>query len=231
MIRIFGSLLFIVVLNTCYSQKYEFGLGAGVSHFRGDISPNFNPKQLGIGAQGLFRYQLSKSVTARANVLYTSYNAKDLNTSDVFYKYRAAEASGSILEISAIGEYVFLNQHNRTNQTDFTPYLFAGVGYGIIANKSDQFAATINANSIVLPYGVGLKYRFKGPWSIGAEFGSRYTFTDDMDKRFGSFGNTNLSSPNLSQDKFNFGDTTRKDQYHFTSITLTYTIFNIICPD
>jgi hypothetical protein len=230
--------LFFIVPNLVFSQKIEFGLGGGVSHFKGDISPNFTPLKMGVGATGLFRYNFSKSVSFRGNVLFTTYKSDDLNSNNPLYAYRAnsAFAKGHLFEGSLIAEYNFLNRSTVTKAKDYTPYLFGGIGYSFITNTSEIFNGGTKANTPVIPYGVGIKYRFKGPFSVCAEFGTRYTFTDDMDLNYpstpngGYFGNKNTTTNDLKNDKITFGDTTRKDQYFFTSVTLTYTIFNLICP-
>jgi Domain of unknown function (DUF6089) len=229
------AIIFLVFVssNLVFSQKIEFGLGGGVSHFKGDISPNFTPFKMGVGATGLFRYNFSKSVSFRGNVLFTTYKSDDLNSKDALYANRAigAFAKGHLFEGSLIAEYNFLNRSTVTKAKDYTPYLFGGIGYSFINNTSDQFSEALKANSPAIPYGVGIKYRFKGPFSVCAEFGTRYTFTDDMDLNYAKyFGTSNTTTNVLNNDKITFGDTTRKDQYFFTSVTLTYTIFNLICP-
>ena len=226
-------LLVFASFNLVFSQKIEFGLGGGVSHFKGDISPNFTPLKMGVGATGLFRYNFTKSVSFRANVLYTTYKSDDLNSNDPLYADRAIAsfAKGNLFEGSLIAEYNFLNRSTVTKAKDYTPYLFGGLGYSFITNTSEIFTGKTKVNTPVIPYGVGIKYRFKGPFSVCAEFGTRYTFTDDMDLNYGKyFGNTNTTTNDLKNDKITFGDTTRKDQYFFTSVTLTYTIFSLICP-
>lgn len=236
--KIATALIILIASNLVFSQKIEFGLGGGVSHFKGDISPNFTPLKMGVGATGLFRYNFSKSVSFRGNVLFTTYKSDDLNSKDPLYAYRAVAsfAKGNLFEGSLIAEYNFLNRSTVTKAKDYTPYLFGGVGYSFIRNTSDQFNIAHKVNTPVIPYGVGIKYRFKGPFSVCAEFGTRYTFSDDIDLNYpipqppGYFGNTNTTTNDLIGDKITFGDTTRKDQYYFTSVTLTYTIFNLICP-
>jgi hypothetical protein len=214
------------------AQKIEFGLGLGVSHFKGDISPKFNPLQLGFGGQALGRYHVGKGLALRANLLFSTYSANDNKTKDAFYIYRAASAKGNILEAAALAEYNFFNQHNRHKKVDFTPYLFGGLGYGLINNTSNQSSGGVSASSIVIPYGVGLKYRFSGPWSISTEMGSRYTLTDNMDLYFSNFGNKNTSAATGAiNDKLIYGDLSRNDLYLFTSFSLTYTIFDIVCPE
>ncbi len=227
--RLILTLIIFYSFNyTCFTQKYEFGIGAGISTYKGDISPHFNPLQFGVGGNALFRYKLSRSVTMRANLVFSNYNSFDENTNDPFYLYRLKSVTGNFLEGSLIGEFNFYNQHTTVKNTDFTPYLFGGIGFARFKNKAD-LNAPLSINTPIIPYGVGVKYRFKGPFSIGAEFGSRLSLTDDLDLNFGKFGKTNPTGTLTKNNQVDFGDTSRKDQYFFTSITLTYTIFNIRC--
>lgn len=219
--------IFTISFSVC-AQDMEFGAGLGISTFKGDVSPFFNPKQLGVGAQGLFRYKLSRSVTTRANLLYTTYNASDFKTKDPYHnQIRFAVIEGTAFEASAIAEYIFFNQHSQVKKRDFTPYLFAGLGYSFVNNKSNTFSNE-TFRTLLVPYGLGAKYRIKGPWSIGAEFGSRFTLSDNFDKIFNQYlGDNNDTATEKNQ----FGDLTRKDQYFFTSLNITYTIFKLQCPE
>lgn len=224
-------IIYLIHSFSGFSQIIEFGLGGGVSHFKGDISPNFNPLQLGVGANGLFRYNMSRSVSLRGHILFTSYNSSDDKTTNDFYNYRNAAAAGNILEVAAIGEYNFLDRATMVKKQDWTPYLFGGIGYTMAKNKSTLFTTPLKVNTPVIPYGVGVKFRFKGPLSICAEFGTRYTISDDFDKINSYFGKTNVSTGTLINDKIQYGDLTRTDHYYFTNVTFTYTIFNLICPE
>lgn len=236
-------LLFIILLavSTTFAQKIEFGLGGGVSHIKSDISPNFNPLQIGAGVNGLFRYNLSRSVSLRGQLLFTGYNVADEKTNDPFYNSRNATAKGNILEVSAIGEYNFLEKATMLKKKDWTPYLFGGVGFARINNKSALFTSPKKIATPVIPYGVGVKFRFKGPFSVCAEFGTRYTNTDELDliyfnasqnpPVYGFLGNVNTPSATAKDSRNQYGNLSRKDQYYFTNITFTYTIFNLICPE
>jgi Domain of unknown function (DUF6089) len=226
----------IIYLIACFtftvfyanSQKLEFGLGAGITTFKGDISPEFNPLQIGFGGTGLFRYNFSRSVSFRGQLMYGSYNVDDLNTSEGFYNYRGANANGKIFEGAALIDYNFLNMSNIRKQKEWTPYLFGGLGIAFVNQPFGKFKTPI------IPYGLGVKYHFNGPFSVCAEFGARFTLSDRFDEQITGnglkFGNKNPASVDLAYDKKAFSDTERKDQYFFTNITLTYTIFNLVCP-
>jgi Domain of unknown function (DUF6089) len=241
--NIFFAITFLFILSGSLAQKIEFGIGAGVSHMKGDISPNFNPLQLGVGGNALFRYNLSRSVSLRGQATFLTYNADDLNTNDPLYLYRKKIAKGNIFEAAFMAEYNFLDRTKMVKNVDFIPYLFGGVGYSFINNKSNIFLTDkIKTSTPIIPYGIGFKYRFKGPLTICGEFGTRFTFSDNIDafsfvnpangQLTKYYGAKNASNGTTAQnDKLIYGNLTRKDQYYFTNITLTYTIFKLVCPD
>lgn len=219
----------LLLTNQIVGQKIEFGIGGGMSHFKGDVSPNFNPLQFGIGGNALFRYNISRSVSLRGQFMIANYNAKDENVTDEFHLKRNYTIAGNIKEFSAIAEYNFLDKGKLVKNRDLIPYLFGGIGLSLVNNKSHVPNLFINFTAPVIPYGVGIKYRFKGPFTLCGEFGNRFIFSDELDKSYSQYlGKTNNSAGN---NKYFYGDLSRKDQYFYTSLTLTYTIFNVICPD
>jgi hypothetical protein len=223
--------LFFLISQKLNAQKIEFGIGAGVSNYKGDISPRFNPKQLGGGANVLFRYNLSRSVSLKSSITYLTYNAADSKTNDAFYIQRNLTAKGNVFELSATAEYNFLDKAKMVKSKDISPYLFGGIGVAMVSNKSSLTTNTQKFVTPVIPYGVGVKYRFKGPLSVCAEFGTRFTLSDNFDLNGSALGKTNVSGTDANTSRLQYGDLTRKDQYYFTNLTLTYTIFSLVCPD
>jgi hypothetical protein len=235
-LKYFSLFFLFFISSNIYSQEIEFGIGGGITHFKGDITPKFDILQPGIGANGFFRYNFSKSVSGRANLMVGKFNASDYNSSDPFYLNRGAEISGKFIELSAIAEFNFLDRSARVKAVDWTPYLFGGVG--LMKGKTNSLpisSAVSSYTTPILPYGVGIKYRFKGPWTISAEFGTRFVIgpkADLLDLNFGTkFGNLNpIPSGNPNNDRLNESDLNRKDQYYYTNIGISYTIFKVACP-
>ena len=67
-------------------------------------------------------------------------------------------------------------------------YIFAGAGILsyqpiLIRDGGPRPIDTVNGPGItpVMPFGIGYQYRFSTRFSLGAEFGWRYTFTDYLD--------------------------------------------------
>jgi hypothetical protein len=93
------------------------------------------------------------------------------------------------------------------NYSDIHLYLFGGIG-GVLSNPKPlkDFNLIIRDDQkfgLVFPLGVGVKYSIDTKWSIGAEFGPRFTLTDGIDGYVSDFSDHN-------------------DFYYFTSINAIY---------
>jgi len=92
---------------------------------------------------------------------------------------------------------------------------------------------------IAIPYGIGFKYGLNRKWSIGLEFGPRYTFTDYIDDVSSTYFDNDrlkqekgelaaiMADPSLvknGQTAYNQqrGDAHDNDMYMFLSISLSY---------
>jgi hypothetical protein len=241
--RIILYLIALLITTNVFSQKIEYGGGIGLLTARGDISPEYNPAQIGAGMHGMYRRHISNAIALRGNVMGGYYSLNSSLNPNVFQQERYQKTTGSLYEVAAISEYKFFNPGKLIKQPELIPYVFGGLGYMFATNKvNDVFTGTKNRDylgTIVLPYGFGVKYRYKGPWSVTAEMGSRFTFTDRLDRSifYNSTGlgasNTAVYATTASNNALrkNAGNTSTKDQYIYLNFTLSYTIFNIICPN
>lgn len=157
------------------------------------------------------------------------------------------------LTIETMFEFNFLNYQIGNKKANWTPYLTVGLGYHISgkpnrgsllldptsesANEGFYLPALVDetninqtnersAHSLVIPFGVGVKYSLNQRFEIGSEIITRKTFTDNLD---------NLDSPLRFVNKVNQSDQSTdpigQGTYHnndwFASITVTlcYKIF------
>ncbi len=232
--------MLVVNANISLGQQYEFGVGVGAIHYRGDIAPKFNPLQSHVGINILGRYHISKALTVRGNLLAGKYKYDSERVNDPFYKARLLESTKSnIAEVAGIVEYKFFNAIDRPKFQEWQMYLFGGLGLTYFVEKNSNII-TVNIENVkkITPsflYGIGVKKRFSGPWSLNAEFGSRYIFTDKLDASSNGntlfFANKNTYEGNLITTRKLSSDISRKDQYFMTKLSLTYTIFRMSCPD
>jgi hypothetical protein len=206
--------------SVAMAQKIEIGASLGGFNYKGDLAPTFNPRFLRPGGSLFFRYNLSRSVTFRAEGLLGGITADDQYARDPLRQARDLSFRSRISEANLITEYNFLNYQNRRSAINWTPYVFAGLGY--MGFRPSPRTGSYPTSGWVLPYGVGVKYQVSRPWNIGLEFGTRRTFTDYLDNLGGTVASTN---------KLEQGDPTTRDTYYYLGFSVSYTFYRIICPE
>jgi hypothetical protein len=100
-----------------------------------------------------------------------------------------------------------------------TPYFAAGLGFYYFQPGTYESRQT-SPVQIVIPFGIGYKYRLNKNLNIGAEFLARKTFTDLLD----DVKTYNKRTNNQRGYKYD------NDWYMMLGINLTYTIYTIECP-
>lgn len=216
-----GSVLALLLTTSVgMAQKIEIGASAGAFNYKGDIAPALNPRFFRPGGSLFFRYNLSRSVTFRAEMLMGSITGNDAYSKDPFQKVRNLSFRTKLSEANLVTEYNFLNYQDRRFALNWTPYVFAGIGYSRF--NPDPRASDYSTKGWVIPYGVGVKYQINRPWNIGLEFGTRKTFTDYLD---------NLGGPAISTNKIDQGDPSTKDTYYYLGFSVSYTFYRITCPE
>jgi len=202
------------------AQKIEIGASLGGLNYKGDIAPAFNPRFFRPGGSLFFRYNVSRAVTFRAEIMRGSITGDDAFSKDPFQKARNLSFRTKLSEANLITEYNFLDYEDRRFALNWTPYVFAGIGYSRFSPepKTSDYAT----QGWVLPYGVGVKYQINRPWNIGLEFGTRKTFTDHLD----NLGGTPVTTIKLDQ-----GDMTTKDAYYYLGFSVSYTFYRIVCHE
>ncbi|RZK17029.1 MAG: porin family protein, partial [Hymenobacter sp.] len=113
----------------------ELGLGLGGTNYRGEVSPQYQFENNRPAFTVFYRRDISAPVTLRAGLTYGGLRAKDSNVEGAnggvppLQNYRQVSLKGSVLELSGVVEYNFLDYHQRTEQhrVHLSPYLFAGL--------------------------------------------------------------------------------------------------------
>jgi len=214
-----GIFAFLAFPQLVSAQRVEFGAGLGGFNYKGDISPNFRFRFFKPGGSLFFRYNPSQALSLRAEIAGGVIGAKDEHSKDPFQQARNLSFTTRIIEGSTVAEYNFLNYEDRRFAVNWTPYVFGGLGYSTF-NPSPK-TSDYKTSSLVLPYGVGIKYQIRRPWNIGLEYGTRKTYTDFLD---------NLGGNPVSNDKLQQGDPSLKDTYFYVRLSVSYTFYKIFCP-
>jgi Domain of unknown function (DUF6089) len=216
--KFFFLLLLLSVANG-YAQKINIGAGLGGMNYKGDFAPKFDVRLYKPGISAFFRYNFSQAISARVGILTGRIGAEDRLSSDPLIRNRNLSFKTNITEYSVIGEYNFLNYKTKARYINWTPYLFGGLAY----YNFEPVARTgsYKLDQIAIPFGVGLKWEFRKPWSLEFEFGTRKVFTDYLD---------NLGGNVSTSQKFKTGNPSLNDMYYYSSVSLSYTFYKLVCP-
>ena len=159
------------------TYRYEVGGGVGMSNYLGDANRSNLLKHPGWAAGGIFRYVIDRRWSLKSNLIVAGISGNSAGT-----VYPAGEVyyfSSTLYDVGAQIEFNFFNfgiGSKYMNLKRITPYLVVGVG-GTLASPSvggSSFA-------IVLPMGVGVKYKWKERLNLGLEFTMRKSFGDGLD--------------------------------------------------
>lgn len=243
-------------LGSLRAQDWEFGLLGGASGYMGELNPN-NPVKFNDWAAGiLVKNNITRTWAVRANLMRANIWGEGVSTNDSRLQRQRLQFESPLYEFALLGEFNFFKYEASYMRRSYTPYLFAGVGathfqpknydfVGERVNLRDYETEGVRYNTVTLsiPFGVGFKYNFKGPWTLGAEVGYRFVFTDYLDDISGDYLSLNeipdpqrayfidpSDFPKYSTTNIQRGDGRRRDAYMAANLTLTYTIFKAGCP-
>jgi hypothetical protein len=240
------SINVLLILNTLlvqqnlYAQEYEIGGGFGVAGYTGDIIRIGDPRQLGFQGTLLGRQNFDNVWSLRGGLSFAGLKGSDLvNPIDDIHLARGASFNGTALEASVVMEYHFIDYLQKNSEFKFSPYAFFGVGALKFVGKGDSYSEDIranrdiNINTVVIPFGVGMKYKLSDQWILALELGYRGTFTDGIDKIKSSNPDTNLNNviPTVFPPGYNLhkGNVYDNDGYYFMGLTISYKIRNLKC--
>jgi len=199
-------------------QKLEVGGGVGGMLYKGDVSPALNPRFYRPAANVFFRYNASRSFSLRAGLGIGSLGATDRVSRDPLRQTRGYSFRSTLSEATLDVQYNFLNYAPSRRTKNWTPYVFGGVGLCSFRNPVVRARGIIN-----FPLGVGVKYEINRPWSVGLEFGTRFTKNDYLD----GLGERTYG---VTTSKIAQGNPVLRDSYTYTALTVSYTFYKIVCP-
>ncbi|WP_291726660.1 DUF6089 family protein [Bernardetia sp.] len=210
----------------CNAQDLEFGFGAGVMNYTGDISPSYKVKNLRPAGEFFVRLNPNPIFSFRFGAAIGAIGADETDSEEPFFQQRAAKFAGTVYEVSGRAEYNFRDYRAMSELNRLSPYIFLGGSVAHISVNSNYFDSQPNALEIAIPVGVGLKYMLGQNYNLGFEFGARPTFTDAID---GMLQDSNADEVS-SVGKFQMTNLFTKDMYYYTGISLSFTISRVVCP-
>lgn len=197
----FFLLLFINSFIVNAQDRFEVGVFGGSSGYLGDLNKSDifskEPKP-SFGVIG--RYNFSDYIAFKAGLSNGRLSGKDSHYPD--RAFRNFTTTTPLTEFSAQFEWhpwpLTQPRLRYRFSPSFSPFLFAGLGFVRTKPKADlenmivekpQFVqgAAIDRSAVyksihgVVPFGLGVKYRFHPQWTLAAEAGFRITFSDYLD--------------------------------------------------
>jgi opacity protein-like surface antigen len=168
--------------------------------------------ETGLSIYAGIRYKLKSNMAVKLNLIHGSSSGSDIGSKN---PERNFSFKTSFFEPSVQYEYYFIGDYDQNRNVaslfnrrgmindyrTFTAYGFLGVG-GLFFNPKLSFNGsppdpTVNyfsnysKMSVVIPFGLGVKYVVDRYWSIGFEFGRRITFTDYLDGISSAYSTSN----------------------------------------
>jgi opacity protein-like surface antigen len=174
----------------------ELGFGLGGTNYKGEVSPQYQFQNNRPALTVFYRRDISTPITLRGGLTVGGLRARDTNVEGVnggvapLQNYRQVSMRGTVVELSGVVEYNFLDYHERRDQNrlHLSPYLFVGLApyYAHTTTESENPVLQPDFNrkggqfNIAIPAGVGVKVALSTHWNLGAEIGARKTFSDQL---------------------------------------------------
>ncbi len=169
----------------------------GVSHYFGDLNPEFDfPRPGPAGGLGL-RYNFTNRTSFKAGGNFLVLEAHDSDSDDVFQQTRNLSFKSNVFELFGQFEFNFLPFIPGMRDNYFSPYLFGGLNlfhfnpraeldgewYGLrsMGTEGQRRGEEYSLTQLGLVYGLGARWAINRNWSINAELTSRKLFTDYLD--------------------------------------------------
>ena len=208
----------------------EVGIGIGGTTYKGEIAPQYQLSNNRPAFTVFYRRDVSVPITLRGALTAGQLRADDKDVTGVnggtapLSEFRQASTKGSVVELSGVVEYNFLDYHDRENKIHFTPYLFLGIAgyYASMSTTSgnalvpDSFRQDGGQLGFAIPAGVGFKYALNQHFNLGLEVGVRKLFTDELD--------------HLSDQSPVLVNSHDQDWYYYNGVSVSYTFYKIRCP-
>lgn len=195
-----------------FERVHELGFGVGGLNYTGDLAENLRLKYTKPAVNAFYRYNFRDEVSViRVNARVGKLGVDESKSPEALRKFRSASFSGTLIELSLLYEYDFFDFRDIDNKYYMSPFLYGGISANTFITSPNSVPAFVG-----IPFGAGVKFRLNGNWNLGLEFGASKNFTDSIDNQV---------------DEKAFGTSILTDWHYQAGINLSYTFYNLICPE
>lgn len=187
----------------------SFGIQLNAMNFRGDVYSDFSMTRPGVQIHAMRK--LGSRLHARLSIGFGQVFGDDIKASATTSKYaRNLHFRNNLKEVTLVGTYDLVSSPSRYyKRAGFTPYVLAGLG---VVHQNPQakgvegsgvgwvdlqaigtegqgrfgYDTPYNKMQIVIPLGIGLRWKLNRRWDFAIETSVRLTFTDYLDDVGGS---------------------------------------------
>lgn len=209
----------LVGMQALYGQTHELGLHLNATNYIGEVGATSyvkpDPSQLGYGL--FYKRNFTTRFAIRTELGFANISGNDLDASEPSRVTRGFSFENNIAYGAAIFEFNYLDFDLSSLEHTWTPYVFLGVGYHTfndlfyeLGNLKAQ--SNLNESAWGVPFGFGIKTKFSPFLVLSAEVKAMYSFSDNLDGSFPTFGTSNGG----------FSTRLSNDWIMFTGITLSY---------
>ena len=205
------------------AQRWTLGGGLGATMYKGELNdwhliPKLSQlKTANTAVHMQVRYQEKQAVAFRGVLTFTGIDGDGANNALPSTGYSLNRFSSPLIEAAALVDYNFLDYQSNRKVRNWTPYVYAGLGFLFVSPKGTGVTPKTFFTSAI-PFGLGIKYQLTPRMGIQWEMGTSKSLTNILDGQI-SMG----ESPSIFTLK-------QTDQYLHSSISLTYTLVSVFCP-
>lgn len=185
-----------------FIHNAEFGIGAGVGQYFGDINTDGGFKSLNLSMGGFIRKQISNYVSVRGYGEYSFLGYSDIYSTNSFQRSRNLSFNTNVFEAGLSLDLNFYRFQPGFEGFNFTPYVGLGIsafyfnpytyldgnkiylqpigteGQGSVYYPNSQ---PYSKTALSVPLTIGLKFAINQHTNIYAEAMYRFTSTDYLD--------------------------------------------------
>lgn len=234
-IYIFVSFFLLPLTERVRAQeRIEGGFLLGTSYYIGDLNPggHFYNARPAFGT--LVRVAFNKRLAFKGSLTAVSIKGS-YPREDVFFPTESGQQSvnynfqRTLVDMATQLEINFFEYNNpfRKDETSFTPYISAGLGYTVYTRYlKDENSNSENPQFILsLPFGIGVKWKPLDWVHVGMEWTFSKTFVDDLDAM--GYGEIDPSNPYGFKESSNLHN---NDWYSYAGVFITFDLFHRSIP-